>query len=122
MVWIASRLARDANARNVSGVHLDIFDYADGTEFDLMVRKRRTAELLATTGLPRPRPRPPEPRMTHLGLIGAERDQVLAALFELTITYVEDDEKRERCKMLAARLGRDSDAMFFGALPPELRR
>lgn len=28
------------------GVDHTIFDYADGTEFDLMVRKRRTAELL----------------------------------------------------------------------------
>ncbi len=33
--------------RNVLGVHHAIFDYADGTEFDLMVRKGRTAELLA---------------------------------------------------------------------------
>ena len=29
--------------RNVLGVHHAIFDYADGTEFDLMVRKGRTA-------------------------------------------------------------------------------
>ena len=42
--------------------------------------------------------------MTHLDLFDAERDLLLAARFELTITYVEDDE------------------MFFGARPPELRR
>ena len=29
------------------GVDHAIFDYADGTEFDLMVGKRRTADLLA---------------------------------------------------------------------------
>jgi hypothetical protein len=35
---------------------------------------------------------------------------ILAGLFELTITYVEDDEKRERCKALAAQLGDDPEA------------
>ena len=44
-----------------------------------------------------------------------ERDLILAGLFELTITYVEDGEKRERCKALARKLGGDPDAMFFGA-------
>ena len=36
-------------------------------------------------------------------------------LFELTITYVEDAEKRERCKAHVARLGGDPEAMFFEA-------
>ena len=44
-----------------------------------------------------------------------ERNLILAGLFELTITYAEDDEKRERCKALAAKLGGDPDAMFFQA-------
>jgi hypothetical protein len=38
-------------------------------------------------------------------------------LFELTITYVEDDEKRERCTVLARRLGGDPNAMCFAAIP-----
>jgi hypothetical protein len=50
-----------------------------------------------------------------------ERDLILRGLFELTVTYVEDDEKREQCKGLAVRLGGDPDAMFFGASPPEQR-
>jgi hypothetical protein len=33
----------------------------------------------------------------------------------LTITHVEDDEERERCKALVRKLGGDPDAMFFGA-------
>jgi hypothetical protein len=32
------------------------------------------------------------------------------------LRYAEDDEQRERCKALAAKLGGDPDAMFFGAL------
>ena len=36
-------------------------------------------------------------------------------LFELTITYADDDEQRERCKALAAKLGGDPDATFFQA-------
>ena len=40
----------------------------------------------------------------------------LCRLFELTITYVEDDDKRERCKALDRKLGGDAEAMFFGAL------
>jgi hypothetical protein len=47
-----------------------------------------------------------------MDLTDDERRLVLAGLFELTITYV-DDEKRERCKALAARLGGDPGAMFF---------
>jgi hypothetical protein len=42
-----------------------------------------------------------------------ERDLILAGLFELTITYIEHDEKRERCKALARDLGGNPDAMFF---------
>ena len=48
-----------------------------------------------------------------MDLTNDERDLILAGLFELTITYVEDDEKRQRCKALAAKLGGDPDAMFF---------
>jgi hypothetical protein len=44
-----------------------------------------------------------------------ERDLILAGLFELTITHVEDDEKRQRCKSLASKLGGDPGPMFFGA-------
>jgi hypothetical protein len=50
-----------------------------------------------------------------MDLTNDELDLVLAGLFELTITYVEDDEKRERCKTLARKLGGDPEAMFFGA-------
>ena len=38
---------------------------------------------------------------------------VLAGLFELTITHVEDDEKRERCKALVRKLGGEPGAMFY---------
>ena len=47
-------------------------------------------------------------------LTSDELSLVLAGLFELTITYVDDDDKRERCKALARKLGGDPDAMFFG--------
>jgi hypothetical protein len=40
---------------------------------------------------------------------------ILAGLFELTITYAEDDEKRTECKALAAKLGGNPNEMFFGA-------
>jgi hypothetical protein len=53
-------------------------------------------------------------RVPSLDLTNDERDLILAGLFELTITYVEDDDKREQCKALAAKLGGDPDAMFFG--------
>ena len=43
----------------------------------------------------------------------AERNLILAGLFELTITYADDDEQRARCKALAEKLGGDPDAMFF---------
>jgi len=60
--------------------------------------------------------------MTDLILTHADRDLILAGLFELTITYVEDDEKRQNCKALVKRLGGEPDAMFYGARPPEMRR
>ena len=47
-------------------------------------------------------------------LTDSERDLILAGLFKLTETYVEDDEKRERRKALAVQLGGDAEAMFFG--------
>jgi hypothetical protein len=42
-----------------------------------------------------------------------ERDLILAGLFELILTYVEDDDKRARCKALLRKLGGDPEAMFF---------
>ena len=47
-----------------------------------------------------------------------ERDLILAGLFELTISYVDDDVKREQCKELAEKLGGDVRAMFFARRPP----
>jgi len=44
-----------------------------------------------------------------------ERDLLLAGLFELTITYLDDTDKIERCTSLALRLGGDREARFFGA-------
>ena len=44
-----------------------------------------------------------------------ERDLILRGLFELTITYADDDAQWEQCKALASKLGGDPDAMFFGA-------
>ena len=54
-----------------------------------------------------------------MDLTSDERDLLLAGLFELCVTYVEDDAKRDRCKNLAQRLGGDVDAMFFKASEPE---
>ena len=42
-----------------------------------------------------------------------ERDLILRGLFELTITFVEDEQTRH---------GGDPEAMFYGATPPERRR
>ena len=42
-----------------------------------------------------------------------ERRLVLAGLFELRITYLEDDEKVARITELAVKLGGDPGAMFF---------
>jgi hypothetical protein len=53
--------------------------------------------------------------MDDLTLTYADRDLILAGLFELTITYAEDDEKRTECKALAAKLGGNPNEMFFGA-------
>ena len=53
--------------------------------------------------------------MKSAGITEPERNLILAGLFDLTITYAEDDEKRERCKAHAAKLGGDPDALFFGA-------
>jgi hypothetical protein len=44
-----------------------------------------------------------------------ERDLILRGLFELTVTLVEDDDLRGRAKALAAKLGGNPDAMFYGA-------
>ena len=50
-----------------------------------------------------------------MDLTDDERDLIFAGLFELCVTYVEDEEKRERCQALAVKLGGDAEAMFFGA-------
>jgi hypothetical protein len=42
--------------------------------------------------------------MDDVTLTYADRDLILASLFELTITYVEDDEKRQQCKAVARKL------------------
>jgi hypothetical protein len=46
-------------------------------------------------------------------LTAEERDLILAGLFELMITCVEDDEKRREATALAAKLGGDPDELFF---------
>ena len=48
-------------------------------------------------------------------LIGRERDLLLRGLFELTISYVENNELRREVHVLVARLGGDPSAMFYGA-------
>jgi hypothetical protein len=45
----------------------------------------------------------------------SERDLLLSALFELSITRAKDDERREQAKALARKLGGDPEALFFGA-------
>lgn len=45
-------------------------------------------------------------------LTDEELDLVLAGLFELMITYVEDDEKRAQVKALVVKLGGDPDAIL----------
>ena len=45
-----------------------------------------------------------------------ERDLLLRGLFEITITYAEDDLLRLRAKALASKIGGDPDAIFYGAL------
>ena len=50
-----------------------------------------------------------------MDLTDDERDLLLAGLFELTITYVEDSRLRDQCRALVRRLGGDPFAMFVGA-------
>ena len=50
----------------------------------------------------------------RVDLTDDDRDLILAGLSELTTTRA-DDETWERCKALAAKLGGDPEAMFFGA-------
>ena len=57
-----------------------------------------------------------------MDLADDERDPILAGLFELTITYVEDDDLRWECKALVEKLGGDPDAMFYGAPVGGLRQ
>lgn len=44
-----------------------------------------------------------------------ERDVLLAALFELRITYAEDAELGERIEALVVKFDGDPDAVLFGA-------
>jgi hypothetical protein len=44
---------------------------------------------------------------------------VLAGLFELRITHLENDEMWERTTILAEKLHGGRTAMFYGAPPPE---
>jgi len=53
--------------------------------------------------------------VSGMDLSDDERDLILAGLFELTITYLDDADKIERCTALADRLGGDQEALFFGA-------
>jgi hypothetical protein len=48
-----------------------------------------------------------------------QRDLILRGLFELTVTFWDDDDLREEIKDLAGRLGGNPDAVFFGAVPPQ---
>jgi hypothetical protein len=49
-----------------------------------------------------------------------ERDLLLLGLFELRITHLENDARWDAITALAAKLGGDPAAMFFGADPNEL--
>ena len=51
----------------------------------------------------------------------SQRDLILRGLFELTITYTEDDETRSQAKALPAQLGGDPNTMFYGATRPGAR-
>jgi hypothetical protein len=46
-----------------------------------------------------------------------QRDLILRGLFELTITYAENDDLRDEVTALAATLHGNPEAMFFGADP-----
>ena len=45
----------------------------------------------------------------------AERDLLLAALFELRLAHEENTEERARIEALVVKLGGDPDTGFFGA-------
>ena len=46
-----------------------------------------------------------------------QRDLILRGLFELAITYAENDALRSEVRSLSELLGGDPHAMFFGAEP-----
>jgi hypothetical protein len=48
-----------------------------------------------------------------------QRDLILRGLFELTVTFWDDDELRAGAKDLAGTLGGDPEALFFGAELPQ---
>ena len=50
-----------------------------------------------------------------MDLTDDERELIIAGLFELTITYLDDATKVERCTNLATRLGGGRAALLFGA-------
>jgi len=51
----------------------------------------------------------------------SERNLVLAGLFELRITRLEDDDLCAAIDALAAKLGGAPDAMFFAIEPPAMK-
>jgi hypothetical protein len=48
-----------------------------------------------------------------------QRDLMLRGLFELTVTFWDDDDLRAQTKDLAGQLGGEPEAVFFGAVPPQ---
>jgi hypothetical protein len=50
-----------------------------------------------------------------MDITAAERDMLLAALFELRITHCEDDVKAAQIEALVVKLGGDPDTALFGA-------
>jgi hypothetical protein len=46
-----------------------------------------------------------------------ERDLILEALFDLTISFFDTPEKIARCREVATKLGGDPDALWFGVDP-----
>ena len=49
-------------------------------------------------------------------LTDRQRDLILRGLFELSITYTDDEALRTEAKAIASQLGGDPSAMFFGGL------
>jgi hypothetical protein len=56
-------------------------------------------------------------RVKSADITNQDCDRILRGLFELTVTYYEDDDLRDEVKALAAKLGGDPEAVFFGGAP-----